>query len=197
MRRAGCNLAPARATRRRARALGSIRWRSARGPWACNRRILPTDADRPLGRAPSSGRANKALLANVTMNSARLPTKTNCTMAGTPATIPAATPPDPSKVANNRTAKSRNTCFEPFYATSALVESCPLRETRNNRSFAESQVGNNCAVVGRRLTVIPGQGARDTPKGAVVRGASFTRVLLGVRLRTRHRRSDVFCESAT
>jgi hypothetical protein len=48
------------------------------------------------------------------MNSARLPTNTNCTMAGTPATIPAATPPDPSKVANNRTAKSRNTCFEPF-----------------------------------------------------------------------------------
>lgn len=93
-------------------------------------------------------------------------------MAGTPATIPAATPPDPSKVANNRTAKSRNTCFEPFYATSALVESCPLRETRNNRSFAEF-------VVGRRLTVILGPGARDTPKGAFVGGASYNCVLLG------------------
>jgi hypothetical protein len=111
--RAGCNQAPARATRRRARRLGPVGWRSNRGSWACNELIAPTDAARPAGE-PSSERANKVPVVSVTMNSARLPTNTSCTMAGTSATIPAATPPDPSKVANNSTAKSRNTCFEPF-----------------------------------------------------------------------------------
>jgi hypothetical protein len=155
-RRAGCNQAPARATRRRARPLGSVGWRSSRGSSACTGLIAATDAGRPLRCAPSSARANMVPLVSVTMNSARLPTNTHCTMAGTPATTPAATPPVPSNVANNRTARSRNIASNLSFATSALVESCPVDEARNNRFFAESEVGNSCVVVGRRLTAVSG-----------------------------------------
>ena len=62
MRRAGCNRAPARATRRRVRLLRSVGRRSGRGSRVCNGPIAPTDADRPLGGAPWSARANEAPL---------------------------------------------------------------------------------------------------------------------------------------
>jgi len=165
MRRAGCNRAPACATRRRVRLLRSVGRRSGRGSRVCNGPIAPTDADRPLGGAPWSARANEAPLVSVTMNSARLPTNTNCTMAGTPATIPAATPPDPSKVANNRTARSRNTCFEPFFATSALDESCSPDEGRNNRFFAELEVGKSCSRCRPHTYRSRSRALRGAPKG--------------------------------